>query len=326
MNEYTLGLSQVSKIIGLAPPTLNARVNTLLKNNLVLRGSLNRFLLTPKQVKKIIEDQLKQITGKIIYLGNLKGGVGKTTLAYLIVETLSMLGFKTCAVDLDVQANLTRQFNGINALPPVFADIIDKKATIQDIIINIHPTLDLIPSSLKNSLIQKTLSTQTPKHYLTWFNSLCLTYLRKKYDIIVVDTPPSLTTLNSIFCLCLKANDHLIIPACADEFSITGIDMFLEDLNSIRESYSIKSNPKISIIINKFFQNQTSNIEMFTKISHSYPSFLSKIIVKDCAKIRETTTNKIHLGKVTHGKELFEIIAALLRELDFFKDQKNEQI
>lgn len=326
MTEYTLGLSQVSKLIGLAPPTLNARVNTLLKNTQVLRGSLNRFLLTPEQVKIIIEDQLNQITGKIIYVGNLKGGVGKTTLAYLIVETLSMLGFKTCALDLDVQANLTRQFDNTNVFPPVFADVIDKKFTIQDIIINLHPTLDLIPSSLKNSLIQKTLSTQTPKHYLTWFNSLCLTYLREKYDAIVIDTPPNLTTLNSIFCLCLKEHDHLIIPACADEFSIVGIDMFLEDVNSIRESYSVKSNPKISIIINKFFQNQTSNIEMFTKISQSYPDFLSKLIVKDCAKVRETTTNKTRLGKVMHGKELFEIIAALLRELDIFKDNKDEEI
>ena len=322
MISCTFALSQVSKLVGLAPATLNARVNTLLKNKKILRGSLNRILLMPDQVKKIIEDQFNPASGKIIYIGNLKGGVGKTTLAYLIVETLSMLCLKVCAIDLDIQANLTQQFDNIKASPPVFADVIDKKAAIQDIIINIHPTLDIIPSSLKNSLIQKTLSTQTPKHYLTWFNLLCLSYLRSKYDVIVVDTPPSLTTLNSIFCLCLKAGDHLIIPACADEFSMIGIDMFLEDINGIRESYKVKSNPKISIILNKFFQNQTSNIDMFAKISQLYPDILSKLTIKDCAKIRETTTNKVRIGAVANGKELFEIMSALLKELNIFKDNK----
>ena len=325
MNKRTLGLAQVSKLVGIPPATINARVNVLLKNKIfstILRGAGNRILLAPDQVRTIIEDRLNPTNGKIIYIGNLKGGVGKTTLAYLIVETLSMLGLKTCAIDLDVQANLTQQFDNIKASPLVFADLIDKKVNIQDIIINIHSSLDLIPSSLKNSLIQKTLSTQTPKHYLMWFNTLCLTYLRSMYDVIIVDTPPSLTTLNSVFCLCLEADDHLIIPACADEFSMIGIDMFLEDINGIRESYKIKSNPTTSIILNKFFQNQTSNIDMFAKISKLYPHILSKLTIKDCAKIRETTTNKVHIGEVANGKELFEIISDLLKELNIFKDNK----
>ena len=105
----------------------------------------------------------------------------------MLTEVLSSLGFKSCAIDLDVQSNLTRQFIEIGVNQPVFSDVIDKKMTIEDIIINISPTLDLIPSSLKNGLIQKTLSIQTPKHYLTWFNVLCLNYLRSKYDVIIVD-------------------------------------------------------------------------------------------------------------------------------------------
>jgi chromosome partitioning protein len=235
---------------------------------------------------------------------------------------LSTLGLKTCAIDLDIQANLTRQFDGIKANPPVFADLVDKKLKIEDIIIKLSPTLDIIPSSLKNGLIQKTLSHETPKHYLTWFNSLCLSYLRSKYDVIVVDTPPSLTTLNSVFCLCLQSTDNLLIPACADEFSIMGIEMFLEDVKTIRESYKTNSEPKTSILINKFFQNQTNNIEMFAKISKAYPNLLSKNVIKDCAKIRETTTDKKHIGDATRKSELFDVLVTLLNEFNILKKVK----
>jgi len=323
MSNGTLCLSQISKLVGMHGACLHERAKARrTKTQKLSRGGQYKILLTPEQIKKIIHDRFNPLSGKVIYIGNLKGGVGKTTLAYLTIEVLSTLGLKTCAIDLDIQANLTRQFDGIKANPPVFADLVDKKLKIEDIIIKLSPTLDIIPSSLKNGLIQKTLSHETPKHYLTWFNSLCLSYLRSKYDVIVVDTPPSLTTLNSVFCLCLQSTDDLLIPACADEFSIMGIEMFLEDVKTIRESYKTNSEPKTSILINKFFQNQTNNIEMFAKISKAYPNLLSKNVIKDCAKIRETTTDKKHIGDATRKSELFDVLVTLLNEFNILKKVK----
>ena len=116
--------------------------------------------------------------------------------------------------------------------------------------------MHIIPSSLKNSLIQKALSMQAPKHHLSWFNNACLNYLRKNYDVIIVDTPPHLTTLNSVFCLCLIDNDHVVIPVCAEDFSMMGVQMFLDDILDIRRSYAIDANTKVSIIMNRFFQSQ----------------------------------------------------------------------
>ena len=47
---------------------------------------------------------------KTILFFNNKGGVGKTTLVYHFAYMLSELGYKTLAVDLDPQANLTSMF------------------------------------------------------------------------------------------------------------------------------------------------------------------------------------------------------------------------
>lgn len=323
MNNASLRFSQISLITGLKRHAINARAKTTYNNDELDRNSGNQILLRPIQVKKLIEDRLLNLRGKVIYIGNLKGGVGKTTISYLLTNALSTIGLKTCAIDLDVQANLTRQYLNIDVNQPVFFDMVDNKLDIKNIIVKVSPTLDFIPSSLKNSLIQKSLSMQPPKHHLTWFNSLCLDYLRANYDVIIVDTPPHLTTLNSVFCLCLGDNDNIAIPACAEDFSLMGVQMFLEDILSIRKSYNITSNPAISVIINRFFQNQKTNLEMLVKMGQEYGKMLSEIIIKDSAKIRETVNNKTSLGEIKHGKEVYEIVSSLLQEFNILKKIEN---
>ena len=126
-NNENLTLAQLSKLVGLKVPTLNARVKTLFGDKELARGKTNKILLTPEQTKKVVSEYLADISGKVIYIGNLKGGVGKTTIAYLLADILSSLGYKTCAIDLDVQSNLTLQFIDVAADQPVFYDLIDNK-------------------------------------------------------------------------------------------------------------------------------------------------------------------------------------------------------
>lgn len=318
-DPYTLRIPQIAMITGLKRHAINARAKVAFNTKDISRSSGNQILLNPSQVKKLIEDRLNLLKGKIIYVGNLKGGVGKTTISYLMANVLSTLGLHVCAIDLDTQANLTSQFINVNTSQAVFFDVIEQKKRIQDVIINLSSTLDFIPSSLRNSLIQKTLSMQAPKHHLTWFNELCLNHLRNKYDVIIVDTPPHLTTLNSVFCLCLKENDHIVIPACAEDFSIMGVQMFLEDIMEIRESYKVSNSPKTSIIINKFLQNQKTNLEMLVKMGRTYSGMVSELIIKDSAKIRETINNKIPINDIKQGKEVFEILSNMLHEFNILK-------
>ena len=140
--SHYLRLPQIATISGVKRHTLNARVNNLFKEDLH-RNHGNQILLNPFQVRKIIEDRINNQIGKIIYIGNLKGGVGKTTISYLLSNTAAALGLKTCIIDLDVQSNLTQQYVTINADQPVFYDVIDNKKSISEVILPITETLDL---------------------------------------------------------------------------------------------------------------------------------------------------------------------------------------
>lgn len=318
MEDSFLRLPQLSMISGIKRHTLNARTKAVIDKPLQ-RNPANQILLTPQQVRVVIEDHITSDKGKIIYIGNLKGGVGKTTLSYLMANATSSLGLKTLIIDLDVQGNITRQYMTPSTHQPVFYDVIDNNVKTQDVIVKISNTLHIIPSSLKNSLIQKALSMQSPKHHLSWFNNICLNYLRESYDLIVVDTPPHLTTLNSVFCLCLDNKDHIVIPICAEDFSIMGVQMFLEDILDIRKSYGIDSSTNVSIIMNRFFQAQKNNLEMLVRIGKMYEQMLSEVVIRDNAKIREIINKKITLGNIKQGKEIFEVISNLLKEFNILK-------
>jgi chromosome partitioning protein len=273
VHNHFLRLPQISDLTGVKRHTLNARLKTHIPENEIQRTASNQITLTPGQVRSVIKQELSNEWGKIIYVGNLKGGVGKTTLVYMLSEVLSSFGLKTCAVDLDVQANLTVQFMTPDTNILVFLDMIENKVNISDLPVQINSFLDIIPSSLRNSLIQKALAMQSPKHLLSWFNNLCLDYLRNSYDVVIVDTPPSLNTLNSVFCLSLSKKDSILIPVAPEEFSIIGVQMFLDDVTEIRESYAQPNDINIKVLMNRFFQTQKSNLEILVKMTEQYGNF-----------------------------------------------------
>ena len=318
-------ISQLAAILGIKKHTLNARIKSVFKDNELERSKGNHILLSPQQVKKIIyEDEILREKGKIIYVGNLKGGVGKTSIAYILISILKLLGYKVCGIDLDIQGNLTNQFIKIDDSNPVFFDIIENQVRVQDTIINLSSNLSIIPSSLKNSLMHKATSLEKPKHYITWFNSICLNYLRSTFDVIVVDTPPNLSTINSVFCLCLKNNDQILIPVSPDDFSIMGVKMFLQDIYEIRKSYDVVEDINISILMNKFSQNQTNNLQMLVKINDEYQDALSDMVIKEHSKLNELVNNRIDFTDIKKGNELYEIINSLLQEVKIIKHKPKD--
>jgi chromosome partitioning protein len=318
----TLRLSQISDLVGVKRHTLTARIHSLFSKENLDRTSGNNIILTPSQVKHLIADKIIHQQGKVVYIGNLKGGVGKTTLSYLLSDSLSTLGLKTCIIDLDVQANLTNQYMNINPDQKVFFDLIDNKSKISEIIVELNPTLSIIPSSLKNSLIEKALTMQSPKHYLTWFNNLGLDYLRKNFDVIIVDTPPSLSTLNSVFCLALKSTDSILVPVCPEEFSIMGVQMFLEDVNDIRTSYGLTEDPQTIIVMNRFFQNQKTNLEVLMKMGNLFGDLFCDAVIKDSAKLREIINDKIRVADIKSGKEIYQTLGELFSKLNIIDNKE----
>ena len=188
---------------------------------------------------------------KIIALTNQKGGVGKTTSAVNIAASLAVSEIKTLLIDMDPQANTT---TGI-------AEIIEKPAenTIYDTLVDEIPIKDTISKTTFNYL-DAILSTKDLVGAEIELVSViarelelkkALAKVKRKYDYIIIDCPPSLglLTLNS-----LTAANALIIPIQAEYYALEGLGQLLNTIRLVQQH--LNKNLKIAGVLITMFDSR----------------------------------------------------------------------
>ena len=164
----------------------------------------------------------------IISIANQKGGCGKTTTAANLGALLSEK-HKVLLVDIDPQGNLTTHF-GINKD--------DLKYTIYDTMLNGRienaiiqkDGVDIVPSTIDLAGAEVELSGKIGREYILDNE---LKRISRKYDYILIDTPPSLGvfTINA-----LVASDYVLIPVQAEFFALEGLTQLLKGIDLVSSS------------------------------------------------------------------------------------------
>ena len=135
--------------------------------------------------------------GKIYMIGAMKGGVGKSVSVFNLAYSLQKRGKRVLAVDFDPQANLTTCFGAEDVDVAVgdlmMAVIEDEELPEREEYIWERNGVDFIPSSIQLSAVEAKLRLEmgTEKMLAT-----ILEPLKGDYDYILIDTSPSLGTLN----------------------------------------------------------------------------------------------------------------------------------
>ena len=176
---------------------------------------------------------------KIITLANHKGGVCKTTLSVSIADALSREGLDVLVIDLDPQSNATRLLYSFEETPSVTIEkVMDGSASVAEAIVNDSRVDDvhLIGSSLKLASLERQLQ-QTPFASTSLLKSK-LAAVDDAYDVILIDTPPS---LNFLTANALAASDLVLVPIeSGSKLSLVGTDDMIE---FIRQARTV--NPKL---------------------------------------------------------------------------------
>lgn len=130
---------------------------------------------------------------KILTFSAIKGGVGKTTLAYNYGEWLAKSGKNVLFIDLDHQCNLSQIY-----------DIFDNEETVGNIFrgsgkVKIHEISDnvnLISGDMRLDAIERDIENKTNKNMLLylWFADNYERVSLEQYDFIIIDTHPDFST------------------------------------------------------------------------------------------------------------------------------------
>jgi len=165
---------------------------------------------------------------RVIAVANQKGGVGKTTTAVNLSVGLHLLGRRVLVVDMDYQANCSSSFGISNARTGV-AEVLTGEATIGDAIQQTAEGVDILPSSFRMAALDEGLRDEPGREMLL---RLALAEVADRYDFVVVDCPPSLTTatINA-----LVAASHVLVVVEPESWSAEGITMLHRSIQKVQQ-------------------------------------------------------------------------------------------
>ncbi|NVJ87769.1 MAG: ParA family protein [Algoriphagus sp.] len=249
---------------------------------------------------------------KIITISNHKGGVGKTTSAINIGAGLNKLGKKVLLIDLDPQANLSQNLG-----------ITDSNRTIYGALRGLHgleptsikPGFDLIPSTLDLSGAEIELSGEAGREFIL---KELLEPIKKKYDFILIDSPPSLglLTINAF-----TASDEIFIPLQAEFLALQGLTKLVEVINKIKK----RLNPSLKIggvFITQYDSRKVLNRDVVEAIKNHFPKEILSTSIRDNIALAKAQTQGLDIFRYNQKSQGANDYLSLSKEILKIKNFK----
>lgn len=239
---------------------------------------------------------------------NQKGGVGKSTTAAALWAGLSSRGYKTLAIELDSQGNLSYTA-GASSEGKTALSLLTGEAKAEETIQHTRNG-DIIAAS-KALVGADAFITDTGKEYRI---KEALEPISGLYDYVVIDTPPALgiLTVNA-----LTACDKVIIPAQADIYSLQGIEQLIETIKPVKKY----CNPNLKI--EGILLTRHNSRLVLTKDITSYVQQLASRLetkvfaapIRECVAVKEAQLNRKSIFEYAPKENAALDYAALIDEL-----------
>jgi len=164
--------------------------------------------------------------GATIAILSQKGGTGKTTAVRTLADVFRRVGLKVLAVDLDPQGNLSDYFDVPPGTDPTVADVLAGNVKAADAIAD----GDILPANLGLAESELILGGKMGREMTL---RRALRDVKRRYDLVLVDCPPSLglLTVNAVV-----AADYALLSTEAQYFSLQGVEQALEVIELAKDN------------------------------------------------------------------------------------------
>ncbi len=259
---------------------------------------------------------------KTIAIYHNKGGVGKTTTVVNLAAALSKKGKRVLVIDLDSQANTTFATGLVKFADEEFDDIeesnilhvlqsedyfpIDEVARKSNFC---NPSIDVVPAHINLMNAENELN---QLDYSRMILTQKLKDVESKYDIVIIDTPPS---LNFFARVALIACDYLIIPSDLKPYANQGlinVKEFIKKINGFRKQISKQPIEILGVLPNKISTNarfvQYTLPNRLKKITDKYDLQLMSSIIYDRDELAKCAEVSQMIGdmEVSDPKSIFD--------------------
>lgn len=228
---------------------------------------------------------------KAVAISSFKGGTAKTSTALHVGSALAKFHKKrVLLIDFDSQANLTAGLGFDPDENDSMAAVLQGNKRLSEVIKPTSiPKLDLIPADTWLERVEVTGALAADRYSHERLRDIIK---ELDYDLVIIDTPPSLCWLTES---ALIAAQHALVCATPEFYSVKGLSRLAQFMESIGQRHPLN----IVGVLLSFWNARGKNNEAFLDVIEStFPQKMLKTKIR-----RDITISEASI----HGKPVFDV-------------------
>lgn len=227
----------------------------------------------------------------VIAVSSFKGGTAKTSTALHLGAALAKFNKKkVLLIDFDAQANLTAGLGFDPDQNDSMVPVLQGTRPLSEVVLNTSLSgLDLVPADtwlerveVTGALAADRYSHERLRHIVT----------KAPYDIIIIDTPPSLCWLTES---ALIASKQALVCATPEFYSIKGLERLSQFLSGLSQRHPLDV---LGVLLSFWNPRGKNNSAFLEVIETTFPQKLLKTKIRKDISISEASI---------HGKSVFDL-------------------
>lgn len=250
-----------------------------------------------RKYMRLMPPKIVEHRAAVLTYGNLKGGVGKSTNSVHTAQFFALQGYKVLFVDLDPQATATSSFGyiplqEIDIEDTIFNAIVKSPDHIAKAIRSTYwHNIDLIPACLElhaaDAMVYRSNSGIAPALRV----KAALEEVVDQYDIVVIDTPPS---VNMLAIGASLSADHLVIPVVANRPDVQATSQYFKTMSDMLSSVADEfadANLNKSILVSRFDANSGEQKNNLALLRRFYNGTVMESVIYDTIEMERAAND-----------------------------------